>query len=71
MVLVAIELYPNMLVSTQSPAYNLTVYNACSSQKTLGIMLTVAAIGVPLVVAYTTFVFITFKGKVSLDEMSY
>jgi hypothetical protein len=26
---------------------------------------------VPLVVAYTTFVFITFKGKVKLDEMSY
>jgi cytochrome d ubiquinol oxidase subunit II len=34
-------------------------------------MLVVAAIGVPLVVAYTTFVFITFKGKVKLDEMSY
>jgi cytochrome d ubiquinol oxidase subunit II len=71
MILVAMELYPNMLVSTQSPANNLTVYNACSSQKTLGIMLVVAAIGVPLVVAYTTFVFITFKGKVKLDEMSY
>jgi cytochrome d ubiquinol oxidase subunit II len=71
MVLVAMELYPNMLISTQGPANNLTVYNACSSQKTLGIMLTVAAIGVPLVVAYTTFVFMTFKGKVKLDEMSY
>jgi cytochrome d ubiquinol oxidase subunit II len=71
MILVAMELYPNMLVSTQTPANNLTVYNACSSQKTLGIMLVVAAIGVPLVVAYTTFVFITFKGKVKLDEMSY
>jgi cytochrome d ubiquinol oxidase subunit II len=71
MILVAMELYPNMLISTQSPANNLTVYNACSSQKTLGIMLVVAAIGVPLVVAYTTFVFVTFKGKVKLDEMSY
>jgi len=71
MILVAMELYPNMLVSTQTAANNLTVYNSCSSQKTLGIMLVVAAIGVPLVVAYTTFVFITFKGKVKLDEMSY
>ncbi len=71
MVLVAIELYPNMLLSTQSAANNLTIYNASSSQKTLGIMLTVATIGVPLVVGYTTFVFLTFKGKVSLDEMSY
>lgn len=71
MILVAMELYPNMLISTQSAANNLTVYNACSSQKTLGIMLVVAAIGVPLVVGYTTFVFVTFKGKVTLDEMSY
>ncbi len=71
MILVAMELYPNMLISTQSAANNLTVYNACSSQKTLGIMLVVAAIGVPLVVGYTTFVFVTFKGKVKLDEMSY
>lgn len=34
-------------------------------------MLTIAAIGVPLVGFYTTFVFWTFKGKVKLDEMSY
>lgn len=71
MVLVAIELYPNMLLSKISPAYHLTVYNASSSEKTLGIMLIFAAIGVPLVVGYTTFVFFTFKGKVQLDEMSY
>ncbi len=71
MVLVAMELYPNMLLSKQDPAYHLTVYNAASSQKTLGIMLVVAAIGVPLVAGYTTFVFMTFKGKVQLDEMSY
>ena len=71
MILVAMELYPNMLVSTQSPANNLNIYNACSSQKTLGILILIAAIGVPLVVAYTTFVFVTFKGKVKLDEMSY
>lgn len=71
MVLVAMELYPNMLLSKQSADYHLTVYNAASSQKTLGIMLIVAAIGVPLVAGYTTFVFMTFKGKVKLDEMSY
>lgn len=71
MVLVAMELYPNMLLSNVSPANNLTVYNAASSHKTLRIMLMMAGIGVPLVVGYTTFVFITFKGKVTLDEMSY
>ncbi|WP_242457874.1 cytochrome d ubiquinol oxidase subunit II [Pedobacter sp. BS3] len=71
LIIVAIELYPNMVLSTLSPAYNLTVQNASSSEKSLTIMLIVAAIGVPLVVAYTSFVFWTFKGKVKLDETSY
>jgi cytochrome d ubiquinol oxidase subunit II len=71
LVVVAVNLYPNMVISTLSPAYNLTVQNAAASSKSLGIMLTVAAIGVPLVATYTTFVFWTFKGKVQLDEMSY
>lgn len=69
--IVAVELYPTILISTLSPDFNLTVYNAASSEKTLGIMLIVAVIGVPLVAAYTIFVFWTFKGKVKLDEMSY
>jgi cytochrome d ubiquinol oxidase subunit II len=71
LIIVSIELYPTILFSPAAPANSLTVYNAASSQKTLGIMLLVAAIGVPLVAAYTTFVFWTFKGKVTLDETSY
>lgn len=71
LIIVAVELYPNMVLSSLDPAYNLTIYNASSTNKSLGILLTVAAIGVPLVIAYTTFVFWTFKGKVKLDEMSY
>ncbi len=34
-------------------------------------MLTIAAIGAPLVLAYTAFVYYTFKGKVQIDETSY
>ncbi len=71
LVLVAIELYPVMIFSTVDPQYNLTVYNAASSEKSLGIMLTFAAIGTPLVISYTVFVFWTFRGKVKLDETSY
>lgn len=69
--LVAIELYPVLLLSTISPEYSLDVYKAASSEKSLGIMLVIAAIGAPLVLAYTAFVFWTFKGKVQLDEHSY
>jgi len=71
LIIVAVELYPNLVLSSSGEAYNLTVQNASSSDKSLGVMLTVAAIGVPLVAIYTTFVFWTFKGKVKLDEMSY
>lgn len=71
LVIVAIELYPNLVLSSLNEDWNLTVHNASSSQKSLRILLTIAAVGVPLVASYTTFVFWTFKGKVKLDEMSY
>jgi len=71
LITVTINLYPNIVISTIDPSFNINVYNGASSQKSLGIMLTIAAIGVPLVVAYTTFVFWTFRGKVKMDESSY
>lgn len=71
LIIVAVELYPNLVLSSLDPSYNLTVANASSSTRSLGIMLSIAAIGVPLVALYTGFVFWTFKGKVRLDEMSY
>ncbi|MBG9376752.1 cytochrome d ubiquinol oxidase subunit II [Panacibacter sp. DH6] len=71
LILVVVELHPNLVLSSLDERYNLTVQNASSSSKSLGIMLTVAAIGVPLVAIYTAFVYKTFRGKVKLDEMSY
>jgi len=71
LVTVTINLFPNIVISTIDPAFNITIYNGASSQKSLGIMLIIAAIGVPLVVAYTVFVFWTFRGKVKMDETSY
>ncbi len=71
LVLVAVELYPNLLLSNVDAKFNIDIYNAASSQKSLKIMLTMVAIGGPLVLAYTVFVYRTFKGKVKLDEHSY
>ena len=71
LILVAIELYPTLLISTVDPQYNIDVYNAASSTKSLQIMLTIVAIGAPLVLGYTIFVYRTFRGKVKLDETSY
>jgi cytochrome d ubiquinol oxidase subunit II len=71
LVLVAIELYPVLLFSTIDPQFNIDVYNASASIKTLKIMMTIVAIGAPLVLTYTVFVYRTFWGKVKLDETSY
>lgn len=67
----AFELYPVLLYSTLDPANHINVYNAAASQKSLGIMLGFAAVGTPLILGYTAFVFYTFRGKVQLDENSY
>jgi cytochrome d ubiquinol oxidase subunit II len=69
--LFGVALFPNMVVSSLDPAYTLTIYNASSSEKTLGIMAIVAAIGMPLVLIYTAVVYWTFRGKVKLGEFSY
>jgi len=69
--LFGLEMYPNLVWSNPDPTHSLTIYNAASSPKTLGIMLTIAAIGVPVVVAYTVSIYWIFRGKVKLDRMSY
>lgn len=71
MCLFAIGLFPNIVTSTINPAYNLNIYNAASSQKTLGIMLTIALIGIPFVLAYTVSIYWIFRGKVKLEKTSY
>ena len=71
LMLVAFQLYPTLLISTIDPAYSITIYNAASSQKSLGIMLTIVLIGAPLLAAYFLFLYKTFNGKVELDDTSY
>lgn len=71
MVMVTVGIFPNIILSSLDEEYNLTIYNASATSKSLGIMLIFVAIGVPLVATYTSFVFYTFRGKVKLDEQSY
>ncbi|MBE7560731.1 cytochrome d ubiquinol oxidase subunit II [bacterium] len=69
--LFGIGVYPNLIVSSLDPAFNLTLYNSASSDRTLGIMLVIALIGMPFVLAYTISVYWVFRGKVKLDPFSY
>jgi cytochrome d ubiquinol oxidase subunit II len=66
-----IGLFPNLLISTENPAYNLTIYNAASQPNTLQVMLVIALIGLPFVLLYTTGVYYLFRGKVRLSPESY
>ncbi len=71
MLLFGIGMYPDLVAASTDPANSLTVYNAASSQETLRIMLVMAIIGVPLVLAYTASIYWVFRGKVRLDRFSY
>ncbi|MBS9462594.1 cytochrome d ubiquinol oxidase subunit II [Flagellimonas sp. 389] len=71
LMLVAFQLYPVLLPSTIHPLHSVTIYNAASSQKSLGIMLTIVLIGAPLLAGYFLFLYKTFHGKVKLDDTSY
>ncbi len=66
------RLVPNDAALPLLPAnFNLTIYNAASSQKTLGIMAIIALIGMPLVLAYTAAIYWAFRGKVKITDHSY
>ena len=71
MALFGLGMYPDLVYSVPNPENSLTIYNAASSHKTLGIMLVIALIGVPMVLAYTASIYWVFRGKVVLDRHSY
>jgi cytochrome d ubiquinol oxidase subunit II len=50
-------MYPNLLISSIDPAFSLTAFNSSSSPLTLKIMLGVALVFVPIVIAYQIWVY--------------
>jgi len=71
MMLFGLNMYPNLVYRLPNPENSLTIYNASSSPKTLGIMLIIACIGMPLVIAYTVSIYWIFRGKVKIERTSY
>ncbi len=69
--LFGMAMWPNLVTASNNPEYTLTVYRAASTAKTLWIMLVIALIGMPFVLAYTAVVYWTFRGRVELGEHSY
>ena len=64
-----VGLFPNLLPSSLDPKASLTVYNAASSPLTLKIMLGVALVMVPVVIAYQVWVYHFFRHEVSAEDL--
>jgi cytochrome bd ubiquinol oxidase subunit II len=63
-----VRLYPNVMVSSTSKAYNLTVHNTASGSYSLTAMTVVAVIFLPLVIGYQAWSYYVFRRRVSAAD---
>ncbi|MGB4813125.1 MAG: cytochrome d ubiquinol oxidase subunit II [Methylophilaceae bacterium] len=63
------SMFPFILPSSTNPVSSLTIWDAVSSKKTLGIMFVVTVIFLPLIVIYTAWVFRVLRGKVTIQSI--
>lgn len=68
-----VQLFPNVLVSSTDPTYNLTIYNAASGAYTLGVMSKIALFMVPVVLLYQGWTYWIFRKRVSsrVEDLHY
>jgi cytochrome d ubiquinol oxidase subunit II len=62
-------LFPFLMPSSLDPRSSLTVWDASSSHHTLELMLIATVVLLPIVLAYTGWVFRVMRGRVSLDHI--
>lgn len=64
-----IALFPFLMPSSTHPDHGLTVWDASSSARTLFIMLVAVLVLLPVVLAYTAWVFHVLRGRITLEEI--
>jgi len=62
-------MFPFVMPSSLEPAHSLTMWDGVSSEKSLGVMFWVVMIGLPIVLAYTTWCYRVMSGKVTLQHI--
>jgi cytochrome d ubiquinol oxidase subunit II len=62
-------LFPFLLPSSSFPNQSLTIWDASSSAKTLLLMLVAVAVFLPIILAYTGWVFRVLRGRITLENM--
>ncbi|MGO9934539.1 MAG: cytochrome d ubiquinol oxidase subunit II [Steroidobacteraceae bacterium] len=65
----AIALFPFLMPSSTDPNDSLTIWDASSSAKTLLIMLIAVIVFLPIVLAYTTWVYRVLRGQITLEAI--
>ena len=63
--------FPNLVKASNDSALSLTIHNSSSSELTLKVMLIIAAIGMPIVIGCTIYLFRVFRGKVRTENNTY
>ena len=66
---VGLTMFPFIVPSSTDPRSSLTVWDASSSHQTLFVMLVVTVIFIPLILAYTAWVYKVLWGKVTEDDI--
>jgi len=64
-----LALFPFLMPSSAQPDQGLTVWDASSSAPTLFLMLVIVAVFLPVVLAYTAWVFRVLRGRITLEEI--
>ena len=64
-----IALFPFLMPSSTQPDQGLTVWDASSSARTLFLMLVAVGVFLPVVLAYTAWVFRVLRGRITLEEI--
>jgi cytochrome d ubiquinol oxidase subunit II len=62
-----LSMFPFIMPSSSDPASSLTAWDAVSSHRTLQIMFWLTLIFLPVIVAYTTWVYRVLRGKVTVE----
>lgn len=60
-------LFPRVMISSTSPLYSLTIYNASSTPYTLTVMSVVALIFVPIILIYQGWTYYVFRKRITTD----
>ncbi len=68
--MIFVELFPNVMPSSTSAAFNLTLDNASSSHYTLVVMTVVALVMTPIVLLYQGWTYWTFRHRIGREDLA-